>query len=133
MLAAGALSGAVRLELPPRCLAGLPLESAPCPPTIYMPAEIDLWMYVREERPFVGDRPLAALFLYSPDRNGEHPQAHLKEFRGTIPADGYAGLDELFAATASARSPAGQCVAQVLRRARRQRLADRERGARTHR
>ena len=44
-----------------------------------------------------------------------------------------AGLDELFAATASARSPAGQCVAQVLRRARRQRLADRERGARTHR
>jgi transposase len=55
-----------------------------------------LWTYVRDERPFAGTRPPAALFFYSPDRKGEHPQAHLKEFRGTIHADGYAGFNELF-------------------------------------
>src|SRR5690349_22407925 len=56
-----------------------------------------LWVYVRDERPFAGARPPAALFCYSPDRKGEHPQAHLKEFRGTIHADGYASFNELFA------------------------------------
>ena len=56
-----------------------------------------LWAYVRDERPFAGSRKPAALFFYSPDRKGEHPQAHLKEFRGVIHADGYAGFNELFA------------------------------------
>jgi len=55
-----------------------------------------LWTYVRDERPFGGSRPPAALFFYSPDRKGEHPRAHLKSFRGTIHADGYAGFNELF-------------------------------------
>ena len=53
--------------------------------------------YVRDERPFTGSRKPAALFFYSPDRKGEHPQAHLKDFRGVIHADGYAGFNELFA------------------------------------
>jgi transposase len=56
-----------------------------------------LWTYVRDERPFAGDRPPAALFFYSPDRKGEHPRAHLKDFHGVIHADGYAGFNELFA------------------------------------
>ena len=56
-----------------------------------------LWTYVRDERPFAGARPPTALFFYSPDRKGEHPQAHLKDFRGVIHADGYAGFNELFA------------------------------------
>src|SRR5690348_8903472 len=56
-----------------------------------------LWTYVRAERPFAGSRPPAALFCYSPDRKGEHPQAHLTDFRGVIHADGYAGFNELFA------------------------------------
>jgi transposase len=56
-----------------------------------------LWTYVRDERPFAGSRPAAALFFYSPDRRGEHPQTHLKDFRGVIHADGYAGFNELFA------------------------------------
>ena len=55
-----------------------------------------LWTYVRDERPFTGSRPPAALFFYSPDRTGEHPRAHLEEFRGVIHADGYAGFNELF-------------------------------------
>ncbi len=48
-----------------------------------------LWTYVRDERPFAGERPPAALFFYSPDRKGQHPRDHLKEFRGVIHADGY--------------------------------------------
>src|SRR5207302_10170007 len=53
-------------------------------------------LYVRDERPFAGARPPAALFFYSPDRKGEHPRTHLKDFRGVIHADGYAGFNELF-------------------------------------
>ena len=56
-----------------------------------------LWTYVRDERPFAGARPPAALFFYSPDRKGEHPQAHLQDFRRVIHADGYPGFKELFA------------------------------------
>src|SRR6202008_1279337 len=55
-----------------------------------------LWTYVRDERLFGGSRKPAALFVYSPDRKGEHPRAHLKDFRGVIHADGYAGFNELF-------------------------------------
>jgi transposase len=56
-----------------------------------------LWIYVRDERPFAGARPPAAVFFYSPDRKGTHPRAHLKDFRGIIHTDGYAGFNELFA------------------------------------
>jgi hypothetical protein len=35
--------------------------------------------------------------FYSPDRKGEYPQTHLKDFRGVIHADGCAGFNELFA------------------------------------
>jgi transposase len=31
-----------------------------------------------------------------PIGKGEHPQAHLKDFRGVIHADGYVGFNELF-------------------------------------
>ena len=55
-----------------------------------------LWTYVRDERPFAGNRPPAALFFYSPDRKGEHPRVHLKNFRGVIHVDGYAGFNDLF-------------------------------------
>jgi hypothetical protein len=35
-------------------------------------------------------------FAYSPDRKGQHPRAHLKDFCGTLQADGYAGFDKLY-------------------------------------
>jgi transposase len=35
------------------------------------------WIYVRDDRPFGGAGPPAAMFYYSRDRKGEHPQAHL--------------------------------------------------------
>jgi transposase len=72
-----------------------------------------LWTYVRDERPFAGSRPPAALFFYSPNRKGEHPRAHLKDFRGVIHADGYAGFNELFAGN---RITEAGCWAHVRRK-----------------
>jgi len=74
-----------------------------------------LWTHVRDERPFAGKRPPATLFFYSPDREGEHPQVQLREFRGTIHADGYAGFNALFAGRPHRRGRLlGACAAQVL-------------------
>ena len=36
-----------------------------------------LWVYVRDDRPFCGNEPPAAVYFYSPDRGGENPAAHL--------------------------------------------------------
>lgn len=55
-----------------------------------------LWTYVRDETPHGGSRPAAAVYFYSPDRKGEHPAAHLKAFKGTLHADGYAGFNAIF-------------------------------------
>ena len=55
-----------------------------------------LWTYVRDERPYRGARPPAAVFFYSPDRKGEHPRTHLEPFTGVLHADGYAGFNGLF-------------------------------------
>ena len=38
------------------------------------------------------------MFFYSPDRKGEHPVAHLKDFSGVLHADGYAGFNRLYEA-----------------------------------
>lgn len=54
------------------------------------------WTYVRDERPHGGERPPAAMFFYSPDRKGERPLAHLKDFTGVLHADGYAGFNGLY-------------------------------------
>jgi hypothetical protein len=34
-------------------------------------------------------------FAYTPDRKGEHPKAHLKQFTGTLQADAYAGFEQI--------------------------------------
>ena len=62
-----------------------------------------LWVYVRDDRPFGGQAPPAAVFHYSRDRGGEHPAEHLKGFAGILQADAYAGYNRLFVAT---RQPA---------------------------
>jgi transposase len=55
-----------------------------------------LWTYVRDNRP-AGDKAAPAVwFAYSPDRQGEHPRQHLKDFRGTLQADAYAGFNKLY-------------------------------------
>jgi len=35
-------------------------------------------------------------FAYTPDRKGEHPQAHLSKFKGTLQADAYAGFEQIY-------------------------------------
>ena len=55
-----------------------------------------LWAYARDERPCAGPDPPAVVYRYSPDRKGEHPQAHLSSFRGTLQADGYGGFAALY-------------------------------------
>lgn len=55
-----------------------------------------LWVYVRDDRPFCGPAPPAAAYFYSPDRGGEHPAAHLANFRGFLQADGYSGFAALY-------------------------------------
>lgn len=55
-----------------------------------------LWVYVRDDRPFAGTDPPAALFHYSRDRRGEHPQAHLAAWSGILQADAYSGYNDLY-------------------------------------
>jgi transposase len=58
-----------------------------------------LWTYVRDDRPFAGPDPPAAVFFYSRDRGGEHPEQHLAGFAGLMQADAYAGFNRLYEAT----------------------------------
>ena len=54
------------------------------------------WVYVRDDRPFGGAAPPAAMFYYSRDRAGEHPQAHLATYAGIFQADAYSGYNKLY-------------------------------------
>ena len=56
-----------------------------------------LWVYVRDDCPFGGGAPPAALYRYSRDRRGEHPAAHLADWSGILQADAYAGFGSLYA------------------------------------
>lgn len=55
-----------------------------------------IWTYVRDDRPFGGLSPPAALFYSSRDRRQEHPERHLKTFSGILQADAYGGYNPLF-------------------------------------
>src|SRR5215469_11187573 len=55
-----------------------------------------LWTYVRDDRPFGGVAPPAAIFYYSRDRGGAHPCRHLAGYAGILQADAYAGFNELY-------------------------------------
>src|SRR6516225_1350559 len=55
-----------------------------------------LWTYVRDDRPWGDQTPPAVWYAYTPDRKGEHPQAHLSAFRGTLQADAYPGYEGIY-------------------------------------
>ncbi|WP_431285014.1 IS66 family transposase [Humitalea sp. 24SJ18S-53] len=57
-----------------------------------------LWTYVRDDRPFAGPAPPAAMFRYSRDRTAEHPNRHLADYAGILQADAYAGFNALYVA-----------------------------------
>jgi hypothetical protein len=54
------------------------------------------WVYVRDDRPFGGPDPPAAMFYYSRDRKGEHPQSHLAGYTGLFQADAFDGYRALY-------------------------------------
>ena len=54
-----------------------------------------LWVYAREQRPWSGPEPPAAVYLYAPDRKAERPASHLEDFKGVLHVDGYAGFEQL--------------------------------------
>ena len=54
-----------------------------------------LWVYARDDRPWNGTDPPAAVYLYSPDRKAERPASHLAGFSGIVQVDGYPGFDRL--------------------------------------
>jgi transposase len=54
-----------------------------------------LWCYATDNRPWCGPGHPAAAHVYSENRNGEHPQTHLRGFRGLLQVDGYAGFGGL--------------------------------------
>jgi transposase len=87
------------------------------------------WTYVRDDRPFGGRAPPAALFFYSRDRSGEHPRQHLASWSGLLQADAYGGYGKLYAAE---RGPAPILEAACWAHARRKffELADIEATAR---
>jgi transposase len=74
-----------------------------------------LWSYVRDERPFGGTDPPAVWFAYSPDRKGEHPQRHLRDFAGLLQSDAYAGFNALLQSRApSSGVDSGTRITRVL-------------------
>lgn len=62
-----------------------------------------LWTYVRDDRPFAGGAPPAALYSFSTDRRMEHPTRHLAGWTGILQADAYGGYNGVYDA---ARKPA---------------------------
>jgi transposase len=54
------------------------------------------WVYVRDDRAFGATVPPAAVFYYSRDRSGGHPQAHLAAYVGILQADAFAGYNKLY-------------------------------------
>ena len=55
-----------------------------------------LWTYVRDDRPFAGGAPPAALFFFSTDREKTHPNRHLAGWHGILQADAYGGYNDLY-------------------------------------
>ncbi|MER9758280.1 IS66 family transposase [Mesorhizobium sp. M0166] len=88
-----------------------------------------LWTYVRDDRPFGGADPPAAVFYYSRDRRGEHPAAHLAGWSGILQADAFGGYGDLYA---TGRQPAPVLEASCWTHSRRKvfELADIEAAAR---
>lgn len=54
-----------------------------------------LWVYARDDRPWSGKGPPAAVYFYSPDRKAVRPRTHLEGFSGVLQVDGYAGFERL--------------------------------------
>ena len=76
-----------------------------------------IWVYVRDDRPWAGTSPPGAVYRFSPDRKGERPREHLKDFKGILQADAYAGFKDLYKSdeTGDSRIKEAACWAHARR------------------
>ena len=72
-----------------------------------------LWVYVRDDRNAGSVAAPAVWFAYSPNRQGQHPQAHLAGFTGVLQADAFAGYNEIYA---DGRVKEAACMAHARRK-----------------
>jgi transposase len=75
-----------------------------------------LWCYAVDNRPWCGPGHPAAAYVYSEDRRGEHPQTHLRGFRGLLQVDGYAGFGGLVTGKTGDAPQLAFCWAHVRRK-----------------
>src|SRR3954451_21865723 len=75
-----------------------------------------LWGYAIDDRPWGGATPPAVVYLYAEDRKGEHPAAHLVDFRGILQVDGYSGVKGLLENRPPDRIKLAFCWAHCRRR-----------------
>ena len=76
-----------------------------------------IWTYVRDDRPFGGRAPPAALFYASRDRRRRASGAtHLSSFTGILQADAYSGFNEPLRSGAQARADHASAVLGHARR-----------------
>ena len=75
-----------------------------------------LWGYAIDDRPWGGSTPPAVVYLYAEDRKGEHPAAHLAEFRGILQVDGYGGFKSLLESRPPGQIRLAFCWAHCRRR-----------------
>ncbi|WP_247996556.1 IS66 family transposase [Brucella tritici] len=54
-----------------------------------------IWVYVRDDQPFRGEAPPAAVYYASSDRRGEHPQRHLASYGSILQTDCYNGFEPI--------------------------------------
>jgi hypothetical protein len=54
-----------------------------------------LWVYARDQRPWGGPAPPAAVYIFGPERKAERPVAHLEYVKGALHVHGYAGFERL--------------------------------------
>jgi hypothetical protein len=75
-----------------------------------------LWVYAREQRPWNGPEPPAAVYLFAPDRKAERPVAHLQRVQKGVDEGGCAGLEGVLGKWRyRARRLLGALKTQVLR------------------
>jgi transposase len=75
-----------------------------------------LWCYAVDDRPWAGSAHPIAAYVYSEDRKGAHPAAHLAGFRGVLQVDGYAGFKRLAGDRADASVTLAFCWTHMRRK-----------------
>ncbi len=121
----------IRSAPAPRCCAALRADPRPRPGRRPRPrrrhhragarqgqdATGRLWIYVRDDQPFGGPDPPAAVFFYLARSHRRASRASSRGYAGILQADAYAGFKRLYAADrAQARSSKAACWAHARRK-----------------